>query len=147
MMYNKYKYQQAVNELKALGYKLKTLERMRVRMEELNTAKYSIGGGIVSSLGGSHQEDKIGAMIAKSEELTREYDKLYAQCVPMLAALEALSDEERRVLEMCFVHRRYGWDTRACEILHLSRRRVYYIKDAALQKYAEIRGYKAEGAV
>ncbi len=60
----------------------------------------------------------------------------------MLAALDALADDERRVLNMCFVKRQYGWALRAAEILHLSQRRVYQIKDIALRKYAEIRGYE-----
>lgn len=125
-----------------LGGKLKTLENMRVRMEELDTAKYGLGGGIASAPTGGAYEDRIGTLIAKSDALRQEYNKLYEQCIPMLAALDALADDERRVLNMCFVKRQYGWALRAAEILHLSQRRVYQIKDIALRKYAEIRGYE-----
>lgn len=141
-----YIYPEAAEELKLLGYKLKSLERMRVRIAEIESAKYSISGSTTSASplpgGGSRHEDKIGTLIVNCEAACAEYAELYRSCIPALSALDALSADERAVLELCFVHRTYGWDTRAAIMLHLSVQRVYQIKSKALRRYGEIRGYK-----
>ncbi|HNX82169.1 MAG TPA: hypothetical protein PKL77_08505 [Candidatus Omnitrophota bacterium] len=140
----KYKYPEAAEELKRLGDWLNTASHMLARIEELEKAKYNYGGYSLSLVPGgkSHEEDKIGSLIAKCETVSAEYATLYGKCIPLLAALDALPQDERITLDLCFVRRAYGWETRAASALHLSVSRIYQIKDNALRRYAGIRGYK-----
>ena len=141
-----YIYQEAVEELKLLGYKLKSLKRMKVRIAELESAKYSLGGSVNSSTpmpgGGTRYEDKIGTLIVNCDTVCGEYAALYGTCIPALAALDALPSDERIALDMCFVNRDNCWEARAARKLNISTTRVYQIKDMGLRRYANMRGHK-----
>ena len=53
-----------------------------------------------------------------------------------LKALAERGDLQRRILELFYIRREYGYIQRLCQEFNESERQIYYDKDEALRRYA-----------
>jgi hypothetical protein len=138
-------YPSAVTELRALGYKRRSLAYMKERLTAIDTAKYTVNSSTASAIptaqGGTRYEDRLDDLIMKADIAATEYAALRVSCIAAEAALSALNDDERMVLELCYVERPADWVAAARCRLYVEQRQVYHIKDNALKHYSEIRNF------
>jgi hypothetical protein len=85
--------------------------------------------------GGNGREDALLTNKVKREELTRDLALAKLWCKMVERSLDALTSEERLVLDRFYIHRNKGNVDRLCEELHLERSAVYARRDAALYHF------------
>jgi len=112
-----------------------TGERIRALKERMLSVKAGISDDTPVQGGGNRAQETLVNCIAEIErlELTRQAAARLVSLVEK--GLEGLSEEERTVLDLFYIHRAKGHVERLSELLHVEQAQVYRIKDAALYKF------------
>lgn len=86
--------------------------------------------------GGNGWEEATLNRIAERDELRRQGHIVRNKVLLVSRALEALDEEDRKVLELFYVDRPTDYITRLCQLLHVEKAQVYKRKDQALRNFA-----------
>lgn len=84
---------------------------------------------------GNRREDMLLSNIVLRSELAENKKIAEREIVITEKGLAALSDEERRILEVFYISRPYNHILRLCEALSVEKSEVYRRKNAALDKF------------
>ena len=109
--------------------------RMRQLDEEMTAIRSSLrdAPAVLGSGGGA--EDRMIAIIAEREEL-RRLRNYSAQWVALVdGAVAQMGDEDREVLDLCFIHSRRGAIDELCARLNIERSTAYRRREAALLSF------------
>lgn len=85
--------------------------------------------------GENHAEDALINNIALREELSAAKKDVVEWLRIVDRAFECLDEEEKRVLDLMYIHRAKGNVDQLCAELYIERPTVYRRKDAALRKF------------
>lgn len=83
---------------------------------------------------GNGQEDKLLNLIVERDTLRGVYKINKAYVDQVQRGLNALDDEERRIISAFFIDRKAGVSTDICEMLNCEKSEAYRRRDAALRK-------------
>lgn len=138
------KYPSATKELLDLGYQRGSIAHLNERIKELQSAKTALSSSTVSSTptthGGTRYEDKLDKNIMACDAAEVQRDFLLDKTAASEAALLSLINDERTVLELCYVERYYSWAVEATKRLHIAQCTAYRLRDTALEHYVAARG-------
>lgn len=130
---------QAADELCAFEARKKSLQNLQERIETLSIQIHSLSANQMGeSVKGGSGEDVLLSKLVELEELkkqhtiTRKYVELTQRC------LDALTEEERLILERFYICRSQGWAEELMEQLYIERTEVYRRKDNALRKFTKV---------
>lgn len=122
-------YTAQLNAVATLPDELRRLESEYISIKAANTDTTPVQGG------GTTQEDRALSNIVRRQEVAALLERAQLAVQFVNRAMEQLSDEERRVLDLMFVHRQRGAVARLREELHLEdERSVYKRADKALKR-------------
>lgn len=122
-------YTAQLNAVATLPDELRRLESEYISIKAANTDTTPVQGG------GTTQEDRALSNIVRRQEVAALLERAQLAVQFVDRAMEQLSDEERRVLDLMFVHRQRGAVARLREELHLEdERSVYKRADKALKR-------------
>ena len=130
---------EAENDLRNYERRLQSLQNTAEKIRALREQMLSIRGGISDSApvqgGSSSAQDRMIDCIAEIERLghTRAATARLVRLVER--GLDSLSEQDRRVLELFYIHRSPGHVERLMDELHLEQAQVYRVKDAALYRF------------
>lgn len=130
---------EAEYDLRNYARRLDSLEHTEEKVRALRERMLSVKAGISDDTpvqgGGNRAQESMINCIAEIErlELTRQATERLVRLVE--SGLEGLSDEERTVLDLFYIHRAKGHVERLMELLNVEQSRVYQIKDAAIYKF------------
>ncbi|MBQ4601188.1 MAG: hypothetical protein IJB17_06130 [Oscillospiraceae bacterium] len=131
--------QEAINKLKDLEVKKQALRSIPLERERLRCALEGIRASGVDGapVRGSttRREDRLLGCIVKLQELenTEKQAKLWVKTVS--GALDALTDEERLLLDRLYVLPVKNGVNQLCEELMVEKSAVYYRRDKALRRF------------
>ena len=130
---------EAENDLRNYQRRVDSLENSREKIKALQDQMKSVKSGMSDATpvmgGGNKAQENMVNCIAECERL--EYTiKATERLVALVErGLNTLTDEERRVLDLFYIHRQRGHVERLMEEMHLETSQIYRIKDAALYKF------------
>ena len=110
-------------------------DRIRLLELEFQGIRAASTDRVPSRSGASRRDDALVSNIAAREELKRNYAIARRETALTRKGLDALSEQERRVLEGFYVDRQRGHVERLCEELCVEKSKIYQIKDDALRKF------------
>jgi hypothetical protein len=129
----------AINELKYYESRQMALENMALNIRSMELRQTAIRSASADSTpvaggGNGWEQNQLDLMIKIEKERNNlEADRL--QCARIRRALAALAPEERRVLELFYIHPGRGAAERLSEELNISVPNVYRKRDAALYRF------------
>lgn len=129
---------EAIDKLKGYEAHKAALISIPEEIERLESAAHSIrsatADGTAVSGGGNKREDMLLSNIVLREELDRKLEqaKLWVSVVDR--SLGVLDADERRVLDLMYIHRQPGSIERLCSELNIEQASVYRRRDVALRK-------------
>lgn len=94
---------------------------------------------IPGGAGGNVQEEKLLSVLARKEELQKNLEATQRHVLDLDRLLDALSDEERRVVDRMFVNREKYAQERLSEELGYESAQIYRVKNRALLHMAQMR--------
>lgn len=112
--------------------RIKVLEAEYTNIRAVRTDATPVHGGT------NTREEMLIANIAEREELSARYDIAKRNVEQMRNALADLEPNERKALEMFYIHRCKNHVERLCAEFGYEKSQVYAIKDEALIKLAKI---------
>lgn len=130
---------EAENDLRNYQRRVDALENARDKIKALRDQMTAIKAGMSDGTpvvgGGNKAQENMVNCIAECERL--EYTiKANERLVALVErGLQSLSEQERRVLDLFYIHRIRGHVEELMEELNVETSQVYRIKDAALYKY------------
>ena len=107
-----------IDELKCHSYKLRSLESLPEEIRRYNEQ--------MDGINAISRRDALSANLAVVKWQTSQVEK----------GLACLTDKQRRILELFYIRREYGYIQRLCQEFNESERQIYYDKDEALRRYA-----------
>lgn len=129
----------AINRLRDHSARLVALETIPEQIEALELQYGAIRSATTDSEpvsgGTNRREDMLVDNILKRETLRSNLEVARREIEVTNKALAALSDDERRILELFYINRQNGYIDRLCGELCVERSRVYTLKDEALRKF------------
>ena len=129
-----------IDELKCHRYKVHSLETLPEDISRCKDQMDGIRSATSDSTpvkgGGCGREDYLINAIAKKDSLTVTLKDVKYDVEAVEKALELLTDEQRRILELFFIRREWGYKERLCNELNISLSELYRRKDEALRLYA-----------
>ena len=117
--------------LDSITEQIHTLESDIVAIRAARTDGIPIQGG-----NGNRREEMLINNIAMREELQNNYEIAEREIEITEKGLNALTEEQKRVLYKFFIARSPGHVEALCDELCMEKSRVYAIKDIALKKFA-----------
>ena len=111
---------------------IKTLEMQCEALRSANTDGTPVHGGT------NKREDMLVNNITKREELKNNYRIAKREVELTEKGLAALSEEDRKILELFYINRPTDYIERLCEELCVERSRVYTLKDRALHNFTVV---------
>ena len=130
---------EAENDLRNYQRRVDSLDNAREKIRALREQMQSVKAGMSDATpimgGGNRAQESMVNSIAECERL--EYTIKATETLVALVekGLSTLTDEERRVLDLFYIHRTRGHVEILMEELHLETSQIYRIKDAALYKF------------
>ncbi len=115
--------------LDTIPEQIKTLELQYGAIRSATTDSEPVSGGT------NRREDMLVDNILKRETLRSNLEIAKREIEVTKRALAALSEDERRILELFYINRQHGYIDRLCDELCVERSRVYTLKDEALRKF------------
>ena len=130
----------AVQRLKDYEARKRSVRLLSEQLENLEAQFTAIRGAItdgepVRGGDGNRREDMLLSNIVLRDELTENKRIAEREINITEKGLAALSDEERRILEVFYITRPYNHVLRLCEALNVEKSEVYRRKNAALDKF------------
>ena len=129
--------QEAVKKLKQLEAKRNSLYNIRAEIAELEADAISLRGAATDKerISGGQESDALLNNIMRRGELEEAAAVVMRWIERVENALEALTEDERQVLELMYIDHRKGSPDRACEVLHVEMATAYRRRDAALDAF------------
>lgn len=129
---------EAIDMLKGYEAHQAALQSIPEEIARLESAACSIrsasADGTAVSAHGNKREDMLLSNIVLREELERKLEQAKLWVSVVERSLGVLDDEERRVLELMYIHRQPGSIERLCSELNIEQASVYRRRDVALRK-------------
>jgi len=131
--------QEAIEKLRDYEAHKRALAAIPSELERLEAAYTGIRSarldGMPKAHGGSTREDSMVNNITRRDELRRQLkeSKLWVEVVD--GALSVLDEEERLVLDLCYIHKVKGSIEDLCCRLNLEKSAVYRRRDEALRRF------------
>lgn len=130
---------EAIDKLKGYEAHLASLESIPEEIARLESAVCSIrsasADGTAVSAHGNKREDMLLSNIVLREELERKLEQAKLWVSVVERSLGVLDDEERRVLDLMYIHRQPGSVERLCSELNIEQASVYRRRDVALYRF------------
>ena len=130
---------EAIDKLKGYEAHKAALNSIPEEISRLESAACSIrsatADGTAVSGGGNKREDMLLSNIVLREELERQLEQARKWVSVVDRSLAVLDDEERRVLELMYIHRQPGSIERLCSELNIEQASVYRRRDVALRRF------------
>lgn len=130
---------EAIDKLKGYEAHKAALNSIPEEISRLESAACSIRSastdGTAVSAHGNKREDMLLSNIVLREELDRQLEQARKWVSVVDRSLGVLDDEERRVLDLMYIHRQPGSVERLCSELCVEKTAVYNRRDAALHKF------------
>lgn len=130
---------EAIDKLKGYETHKAALESIPEEIARLESAACSIrsatADGTAVSGGGNKREDMLLSNIVLREELDRQLEQARAWVSVVDRSLAVLDDEERRILDLMYIHRRSGSVEQLCSELNIEQASVYRRRDVALYRF------------
>jgi hypothetical protein len=129
----------AVQRLKDYEARKKAVQLLEEQLENLEAQFVTIRGartdGDPVKGGGNCREDMLLSNIVMRDELTANKGIVEREITITEKGLAALTDEERRILEVFYISRPYNHILHLCDELSVEKSEVYRRKNAALDKF------------
>lgn len=130
----------AIQRLKNYETRKISLEQLKEQIAALDIQFTAIraaktDGEPISGTMSNRREDMMIDNIQKRDELKANYKVAKREIEVTEKGLEALTKEERRILEMFFILRPYDHVGLLCDELNIEKSEVYRRKDSALRKF------------
>lgn len=129
---------EAIDKLKGYEAHKAALISIPEEIERLESAARSIRSatldGTAVSGGGNKREDMLLSNIVLREELERQLEQAKQWVSVVDRSLGVLDADERRVLDLMYIHRQPGSIERLCSELNIEQASVYRRRDVALRK-------------
>lgn len=133
--------QEAKDDLISYNRKKGAINNLEQQIKQLevscNSIRSAATDGTPVSGGGNCREDFLLNNIVKREKLEANLDATRQWCKTVEAALNALSAEDRLILDRMYVNRRRGHVERLEEELKLTKTAVYKRVDAAMLRFVQ----------
>ncbi len=130
---------EAINDLSKYRNQQQSLENIPQRMaalkEDIQSARSAKPDNTPVQGGGNMYEDRILNNIITREKLKVNYAIVSRIVSSTEKALNSLSQQQRRVLELFYIDRQQGHVERLCQELGYEQARIYQIKDNALYDF------------
>lgn len=130
---------EAENDLRNYQRRVDSLDNAREKIRALREQMQSVKAGMSDATpimgGGNRAQESMVNCIAECERLEHTIKATETLVALVEKGLSALTDEERRVLDLFYIHRTRGHVEILMEELHLETSQIYRIKDAALYKF------------
>lgn len=110
-------------------------ERIKALELEATAIKAGIGDGMPKAHGDNKAEERLIGNVAEREELATNLELARREITLTDKGLEALDDEEKRILYIFFINRPYRHIELLCDELHIEKTKLYGLKDEALKKF------------
>lgn len=108
------------------------LQENRLRREGIRAAR---ADGVAVAGGGCGREEMLLSSLVRQQELERRLEQAKSWVAAVEAALDALTEEERCILDRFYIHPYQGSVERLLDELCLERASVYRRKDKALRRF------------
>lgn len=129
----------AVQRLKAYESRREAIknipEEIALLTQRFQSIRAAVTDGTPVQESGNRREEMLVYNIAKREELKINLEIVWREVRLTEKGLAALSDEERRILELFYITRGKKSVERLCEELFVSKTELYRRKDEALRKF------------
>ena len=120
----------------ARKHALKSLSEQIANLEaQMTCVRSAAADGTAVHGGGSGRENALLDNIAEREELKKALDATRKWVNAVSGALDALTSEERRILELFYIEKQKGCVERLSEEMHMSTASVYRRRDDALRNF------------
>lgn len=134
--------QEAIEKLRDYEANRKALENIPLELERLGAAYTGIRAAKVDGMprSGSSisaREDSMLSNIVHRDELRRRLKEARLWVRQVDKALAVLDDEERLVLDLCFIHKVKGSIDDLCYRLNLEKSAAYRRRDMALRRFTQ----------
>lgn len=106
------------------------LETRQASIRSSRTDKTPVKGG------GNMREEALISNIMLRDELEKNLEIAQREIAITGAALDVLTQEERRILELFYIRRRPGYIEQLCDEMSVEKSRLYEMKNEALRKFA-----------
>ena len=131
---------EATDKLKHYEAKRQALQAIPLEIAQIESTMTSIrsartDSAAIKNSGGNSRENMMLSCIVRKEELQRSFDRARLWVEAVTAALDVLSDDERKILERMYIHREKKAADRLAEELFIDIATVYRWKDDALRKF------------
>lgn len=130
---------EAIDKLKGYDAHKAALISIPEEIQRLESAARSIrsatSDGTAVSGGGNKREDMLLSNIVLREELERQLEQAKQWVSVVDRSLGVLDADERRVLDLMYIHRQPGSIERLCSELSIEKTSVYRYRDTALHKF------------
>lgn len=130
---------EAENDLRNYQRRVDSLENAREKIRALREQMQAVKAGMSDATpimgGGNRAQESMVNSIAECERLEHTIKATETLVALVEKGLNTLTDEERRVLDLFYIHRTRGHVEVLMEELHLETSQIYRIKDAALYKF------------
>lgn len=132
----------AINELKRYEFnkiKIKLwLNRLAIAESCMTSPRVASCSAAPVHGGGNRYEDKLLDYIVDCDDIRKKIAREKARIAIVDAALEALSREERMVLDRFYIHKTADTIGELCVELNYERTKIYEIRKEALRKFVAI---------
>lgn len=129
----------AMSELRDYEAKVEAIRSLTERIKTLNSQIDGIhsatSDGTPVQGGGNQREEMLCNNIALRDQLAANLDVVTGQVASIERGLNRLDAKHRRILELFYIRREYGYLQRLCNEFNESEREVYRDKDDALRQY------------
>lgn len=129
-----------ISELRCHYDKLRSLDSLAEDIQRYNEQMDGIRSATSDATpvkgGSSGREEHLINAISRRDALKDNLAIVKWQTSQVEKGLECLTDKQRRILELFYLRREYGYIQRLCQEFNESERQIYYDKDEALMRYA-----------
>lgn len=130
---------EAIDKLKGYEAHKAALISIPEEIQRLESAARSIrsatSDGTAVSGGGNKREDMLLSNIVLREELERQLEQAKQWVSVVDRSLGVLDADERRVLDLMYIHRQPGSVERLCSEINIEQASVYRRRDVALYRF------------
>lgn len=128
-----------ISELRCHYDKLRSLDSLAEDIQRYNEQMDGIRSATSDATpvkgGGCGREDYLINAISRRDALSANLAVVKWQTSQVEKGLACLTDKQRRILELFYIRREYGYIQRLCQEFNESEREVYRDKDDALMRY------------
>lgn len=129
----------AMSELRDYNAKVEAIQsltdKIRSLNEQLDGIRSATSDGTPVQGGGNRREENLCNNISMRDNLVMNLAIVKRQVKGIEIGLSSLTEKQRRILELFYIRREYGYIQRLCREYNESEREIYRDKDDALRQY------------